>query len=76
MYWQLWKPITTSSVVVHIKGHQASWHNFDNVHRNFTRVCDAECERQMLSVDVPSLSDLCRRGEHIRRAYSKCTMAQ
>uniref|UniRef100_A0A7S4B3C8 Uncharacterized protein n=1 Tax=Chrysotila carterae TaxID=13221 RepID=A0A7S4B3C8_CHRCT len=71
---QLWKPITTSSVVVHIKGHQANWHNFDNVHRNFSRVCNDDCQQQLLSFDVPSLSSLCTRSQ-IRAAYSKCSAA-
>jgi hypothetical protein len=71
---QLWKPITTQSVVVHIKGHQANWHNFDNIHRNFTRVCDEECLRMTLPFDVPNLADLCRRNDNIRRGYSKCDL--
>merc|ERR1712087_1039104 len=70
---QLWKPITTQSVVVHIKGHQANLHNFANVHRNFSKICDAWCQQAQLSFDVPSLADLCRRGQ-INRVYSKCRM--
>ena len=71
---QLWKPITTQTVVVHIKGHQASWFNFDNVHRNMTARCDDECMRAVLPFDVPSLANLCGRNENIRRGYSKCAM--
>ena len=70
---QLWKPITTSSVVVHIKGHQATWHNFDNIHRNFTRVCDDACLKSLLPFDVPNLADLCRRG-NIKSTYGKCAL--
>lgn len=70
---QLWKPITTSSVVVHIKGHQANRHNYLNVHRNFSRVCDAECVKQPLDFDVPTLANLCARGA-ISRVYSKCAL--
>ena len=40
---QLWKPVTPLSVVIHIKGHQANWHNFINVHRNLTERCDDAC---------------------------------
>ena len=69
---QLWKPITTQSVVVHIKGHQANPKNFHDIHRNFTRICSGECLRKHLPFDVPSLADLCNRG-NIRLAYSKCT---
>jgi len=71
---QLWKPITKSSVVVHIKGHQANWQNFLDVHTNFSRVCDDQCQREHLSFDVPSLGDLCRRNDAIRTAYSKCSL--
>ena len=70
---QLWKPITTSSVVVHIKGHQATWHNFHNIHVNFSRVCDDDCLQLQLPFDVPNLADLCRRGT-IAQSYSKCSM--
>ena len=70
---QLWKPVTTSSVVIHIKGHQASWWNFMNVHQNFTRICDDDCLKAELSVDVPSLDFICQR-EAIRKSYSKCKM--
>jgi len=69
---QLWKPITTQSVVVHIKGHQANQKNFHDIHRNFTRICSGECLRKHLPFDVPSLADLCSRG-NIRQTYSKCT---
>ena len=72
---QLWKPITTSSVVVHIKGHQANRHNFENCHRNFSRVCDAECQQQPLDYDVPTLANLCARGS-ISQVYSKCAMVK
>jgi len=68
---QLWKPLTTKTVVVHIKGHQANRHNFLDVHRNFSRVCDAQCQQQTLDFDVPSLADLCRRGS-ISQVYGKC----
>jgi len=71
---QLWKPITDQSVVIHIKGHQAFWENFDAVHRNFSQRCDAECLKVTLPFDVPSLSDLCGRNDAIRRGYSKCGM--
>ena len=67
---QLWKPITTQTVVVHIKGHQANRHNFQDVHRNFSRVCGAECQRTVLPFDVASLADLCKRGS-ISQVYSK-----
>jgi len=70
---QLWKPITTSSVVVHIKGHQANRHNYLDVHRNFSRVCDAACVQQPLDFDVPTLANLCARGS-ISTVYSKCAM--
>ena len=52
-------------------GHQANRHNFLNVHRNFSRVCDAQCQQQTLDFDVPSLVDLCRRGT-ISQVYGKC----
>ena len=58
---------------MHIKGHQASWHNFYNVHQNLSRVCDDDaCLSTTLSFDVPSLEDLCSRNAMIRRGYSKC----
>ena len=60
---------------MHIKGHQASWRNFRDVHRNFSSVCDAGCQRQVLKIDVPSLDDLCARSPAIRSGYSKCAMA-
>ena len=69
---QLWKPITTSTVVVHIKGHQASWFNFDAVHRNFSQRCDDACQQEVLPLDVTSLADLCGRNAAIQRSYSKC----
>ena len=72
---QLWKPITTSTVVVHIKGHQASWYNFDNVHRNMSARCDSACMQTILPFDVPNLANLCGRNENIRRGYSKCSLA-
>ena len=62
------------SVVIHIKGHQAYWENFDNVHRNFSRICDATCQQMTLPFDVPSLPDLCGRSPDINRGYSKCAM--
>jgi len=68
---QLWKPLTTKTVVVHIKGHQANRNNFLDVHHNFSRVCDAKCQQQTLDFDVTSLADLCRRGS-ISKVYSKC----
>jgi len=71
---QLWKPITDQSVVIHIKGHQAYWENFDNVHRNFTQRCDEACQKWTLPFDVPSLANLCRRNDQIRRGYSKCSL--
>ena len=71
---QLWKPITEQSVVIHIKGNQASWLNFDNVHRNFSRVCDGACLARTLTFDVPSLPDLCSRSPDIQRGYSKCAL--
>ena len=52
-------------------GRQANRHNFLNVHRNFSRVCDAQCQQQTLDFDVPSLADLCRRGT-ISQVYGKC----
>eukprot|EP00964_Phaeocystis_antarctica_P088683 scaffold56452_cov59-Phaeocystis_antarctica.AAC.10 len=52
-------------------GRQANRHNFLNVHRNFSRVCDAQCQQQTLDFDVPSLADLCRRGT-ISQSYTKC----
>lgn len=70
---QLWKPITTSSVVIHIKGHQANAHNFNDVHANFSRVCGDECQRAELSFDVPDLPSLCSRGR-IKDVYSKCSL--
>ena len=72
---QLWKPITTSSVVVHIKGHQANRHNYLDVHRNFSRVCDAACVQQPLDFDVPTLANLCARGS-ISTVYSKCALVR
>ena len=72
---QLWKPITDQSVVIHIKGHQAFWTNFINVHRNFSQRCDPEvCQRTTLPFDVPNLANLCRRNANIARGYSKCKM--
>ena len=50
---------------------QANRHNFLDVHRNFSRVCDAQCQNQTLDFDVSSLADLCRRGS-ISQVYSKC----
>ena len=50
---------------------QATWHNFRNIHANFTRVCDDECLQMQLPFDVPSLADLCRRGS-IAQNYAKC----
>ncbi len=50
---------------------QANRHNFLDVHRNFSRVCDAQCQQQTLDFDVPSLADLCRRGS-ISQVYGKC----
>ena len=74
---QLWKPITPSSVVVHIKGHQASRANFEAVHANFSRVCGgAACLGATLPFDVSSLADLCSRNENIRRGYSKCALLE
>lgn len=71
---QLWKPITDQSVVIHIKGHQAFWENFDAVHRNFSQRCPAKCLDTVLPFDVPSLADLCGRNEAIRNGYSKCKL--
>jgi hypothetical protein len=56
-----------------VKGHQASAANFNAIHRNFTTLCDTACLGAVLPLDVPSLADLCARGDHIRKAYSKCT---
>ena len=71
---QLWKPITTSTVVVHIKGHQAGKWNFDNVHANLSQRCDSECMQTVLPFDVPNLADLCGRNVGIKRGYSKCEL--
>ena len=65
-----------AQVVVHIKGHQASWHNFINVHRNFSRVCDGECQKRVLPMDVPSLANLCARSPAIQRGYAKCGLVK
>lgn len=52
---------------------QATWHNFHNIHVNFTRVCDDACLQMQLPFDVPSLADLCRRGT-IKQSYAKCNL--
>ena len=52
---------------------QATWHNFHNIHVNFTHVCDDACLQMQLPFDVPSLADLCRRGT-IKQNYAKCAL--
>ena len=61
-----------AQVIIHIKGHQASWFNFDAVHRNFSQRCDDACQQEVLPLDVTSLADLCGRNAAIQRSYSKC----
>jgi len=69
---QLWKPVTDQSVVIHLKGHQANQHNFDNVHRNLTERCDPTCMQQVLPADIPSLQVLCAKKADVWSSYSKC----
>ena len=64
--------MTELSVVIHIKGHQANWHNFNNVHRNLSARCDAECMQQVLPADIPSLNVLCVKNANVYASYSKC----
>jgi len=69
---QLWKPVTDQSVVIHVKGHQASRLNFENIHRNLSQRCDEACMQMVMPPDIPSLSHLCGISNGIHNSYSKC----
>ena len=69
---QLWKPVTDQSVVIHIKGHQASELNFHNIHTNLSQRCDDACMQEVLPQDIPSLPHLCGISAGIHKSYSKC----
>ena len=64
--------VTDQSVVIHVKGHQASRLNFENIHRNLSQRCDAACMQMVMPPDIPSLSHLCGISNGIHNSYSKC----
>ena len=69
---QLWRPVTASSIAVHLKAHQAVRENYEGVAKNMSLTCDSECEETPLAMEVDGLRDLCSRYDEMLFHYRLC----
>jgi len=69
---QLWRPVTKSSLAVHLKSHQATYNNYINVFQNMSKLCDNECQQIPLEMVINDLRDVCSLYDEMLFHYKLC----
>ena len=69
---QLWRPVTKSSLAVHLKSHQAVYENYKNVFKNMTKLCDYDCQQTPLEMVINDLRDVCSLYDEMLFHYRLC----
>jgi len=69
---QIWRPITASSIAVHMKSHQATEYNYYKAFENMSRTCDSDCENRVLPMEIYNLRDICSKYDEMLFHYRLC----